>query len=38
MQTVTSVLVALVLITGIAGTAQAFDAKSFYEEVDRNHN
>jgi len=38
MQTITSALVALMLITGIAGAAQALDAKSFYERVDRNHN
>ena len=38
MQTITSALVALVLFTGIAGSAQALDARSFYEQVDRNHN
>ena len=38
MQTITSVLVALVLLTGIAGSAQALDAKDFYEQVDRYHH
>jgi hypothetical protein len=38
MKTITSALVALLVIAGIAGTAQAFDAKTFYEQVDRNHN
>ena len=38
MNTIASALVALSLIAGVAGTAQAFDAKTFYEEVDRNHN
>ena len=38
MQTISSALVALLLIAGVAGTAQAFDAKAFYEQADRNHN
>jgi hypothetical protein len=38
MKTITSALVALLLIAGVAGTAQAFDAKTFYEQLDRNHN
>jgi hypothetical protein len=38
MKTITSALVALLLIAGVAGTAQAFDAKAFYEQVDREHN
>jgi hypothetical protein len=38
MQTIASALVALVLLWGIAGSAQALDARSFYEQVDRNHN
>jgi hypothetical protein len=39
MQTITSAaVIALMLLTGIAGPAQALDAKSFYEQVDRNHN
>src|SRR5262245_58455975 len=38
MKTILSALVALSVIAGVAGTASAFDAKSFYEQVDRNHN
>jgi len=38
MNTILSALVALSVIAGVAGTANAFDAKSFYEQVDRNHN
>jgi len=38
MKTITSALVALLLIAGVAGTAQAFDAKTFFEQADRNHN
>jgi hypothetical protein len=38
MKTITSALVALLLIAGVAGTAQAYDAKAFFEQVDRNHN
>jgi hypothetical protein len=38
MKTITSALVALLLVTGAAGAAQAFDAKTFYEQVDRDHN
>jgi len=38
MKTITSALVALVLLTGITGSAHALDAKSFYEQADRNHN
>jgi hypothetical protein len=38
MRTITSALVALLVIAGVAGTAQALDAKTFYEQVDRNHN
>ena len=38
MKTITSALLALLVITGFAGAAQAFDAKDFYEQVDRNHN
>jgi hypothetical protein len=37
MNTIKSALVALLLIAGIAGTASALDAKSFYEQVDRDH-
>jgi hypothetical protein len=38
MQTITSALVALLVVAGVAGAAQAFDAKAFYERVDRNHH
>jgi hypothetical protein len=38
MKTVTSALIALLVIAGAGGTASAFDAKTFYEQVDRNHN
>jgi len=38
MKTITSALFALLLIAGVAGTAQAYDAKAFFEQVDRNHN
>ena len=38
MKSITSALVALLVIAGVAGAAQAFDAKTFYEQVDRNHN
>jgi hypothetical protein len=38
MKTITSALVALLLIAGLAHTANALDAKSFYEQVDRNHH
>jgi hypothetical protein len=38
MKTITSALIALSIIAGLAGAAQAFDAKTFYEQVDRNHN
>jgi hypothetical protein len=35
MKTVASALVALSLLTGIVASANAFDAKSFYERQDR---
>jgi hypothetical protein len=38
MQTITSALLALLVIAGVASAAQALDAKAFYEQVDRNHN
>jgi len=38
MKTILSALVALSVIAGIAGSASAFDAKTFYEQVDRDHN
>lgn len=37
MKTITSALVAWLLIAGLASTANALDAKSFYEQVDRDH-
>jgi len=38
MKTITSALVALLVIAGGVATAQAFDAKSFYERLDRTNN
>jgi hypothetical protein len=38
MKTITSALVALLVMAGGLGTAQALDARTFYEQVDRNHN
>ena len=38
MKTILSALVALSVIAGIAGSANALDAKTFFEQVDRNHN
>jgi len=38
MKTITSALIALLVIAGAAGTANAFDATIFYEQVDRNRN
>jgi len=38
MKAITSALVALLVIAGAAGTANALDAKIFYEQVDRNRN
>ena len=35
MKIVATALVALSLLTGIAASANAFDAKSFYEQQDR---
>jgi hypothetical protein len=37
MKTILSALVALSVIAGIAGSANALDAKSFYDQVDRSH-
>jgi hypothetical protein len=37
MRTILSTLVALSVIAGIAGPANALDAKSFYEQFDRGH-
>jgi len=38
MKTILSAVVALSVIAGVTGTVSAFDAKDFYEQVDRNHN
>lgn len=38
MKTISSALVALLLIAGVAGSANALDAKSFYAQVDRDRN
>ena len=35
MTTITSVLIALLVLAGIAAPASALDAKSFYEQMDR---
>ena len=36
MKTILSTLIALSVLTGVAASANAFDAKSFYEELDRS--
>jgi hypothetical protein len=38
MKTILSAVVALSLITAVAGSASALDAKSFFEQIDRDHN
>ena len=38
MTTILSALVALSLIAGVAGSASALDAKTFFEQIDRDHN
>ena len=38
MKAILSALVSLSVFTGVAGTASAFDAKDFSEQVDRDHN
>jgi hypothetical protein len=38
MKTVLSALIALSVIASVAGTASALDAKTFFEQVDRDHN
>jgi len=38
MKTILSTLVALSVIAGIAGTGNALDAKTFWEQIDRDHN
>jgi hypothetical protein len=36
MKTIVTALIALSVLTGVAASANAFDAKSFYEELDRS--
>ena len=36
MKTIVSALIALSVLAGIAAPASALDAKSFYEQLDRN--
>jgi hypothetical protein len=36
MKTIVSALIALSVLASIAAPASAFDAKSFYEQADRN--
>jgi hypothetical protein len=38
MKTVLSTLLALFVLAGAGGAASALDAKTFFEQVDRNHN
>jgi hypothetical protein len=38
MKTIVSVLVALSVLAAIAAPASAFDAKSFYAQLDRTQN
>jgi hypothetical protein len=38
MKTIVSALLALSVLAGIAAPASAFDAKSFYEQLDRQHD
>jgi hypothetical protein len=38
MKTILSALVALSVIASVAGPANALDAKTFFEQVDRDHN
>jgi hypothetical protein len=38
MKTILSAFVALSVIASVAGTANALDAKTFFEQVDRDHN
>jgi hypothetical protein len=37
MKTLISALLALSVLAGVAASASAFDAKSFYEQQDREH-
>jgi hypothetical protein len=36
MKTLASALIALAIVTGVVAQASAFDAKSFYEQQERN--
>ena len=36
MKTILSAIIALSVLTGVAASANAFDAKSFYEQLDRS--
>ena len=36
MKSILSVLIALSVLTGVAASANAFDAKSFYEQLERS--
>jgi len=38
MKTILSALVVLSVIAGVAGSASALDAKTFFEQIDRDHN
>jgi hypothetical protein len=38
MKTVVSALIALSVLTGMAASANALDAKSFYEQLEREHS
>ena len=38
MKTILSALLALSVLTGVTASANAFDAKSFYEKLDTAHH
>jgi hypothetical protein len=38
MKTIMSAIVALSVLTGVAASASAFDAKSFYQQQDREQH
>ena len=38
MKTILFALVALSVIAGVSGSASALDAKTFFEQIDRDHN
>ena len=38
MKTILFALITLSVIAGVAGTANALDAKTFWEQMDRDHN